>query len=86
MKQLVWNVVKSFMKESIFADMWSGICNLFKVCLTGAYNLSFYIILILCMYNIILAMFGSKEAKVKIVSNLLIWAMVQMIASMLLGV
>ena len=86
MKSLVWNSVSGFVKESVFADIWNGICNLLDVCLTGVYNLSFYILLILCMYNIILAMFGSKEAKAKIISNILIWAMVQMIASMILGV
>ena len=72
MKELLWNAVKGFIKESVFADMWNGLCGLFKFCLTGVYNLSFYILIILCMYNIILAMFGSKEAKVKIVSNILL--------------
>lgn len=83
MKELLWNVVKGFVKESIFADMWNSVCNLFKYCLKGVYNLSFYVLIILCMYNIVLAMFGSKEAKVKVVSNILIWAMIEMIATML---
>jgi len=83
MKELLWNAVKEFMKESVFADMWNSLCNLLNYCLKGAYNLSFYVLIILCMYNIVLAMFGSKEAKVKVVSNILIWAMIEMIATML---
>ncbi|MCC3866270.1 hypothetical protein K0040_18645 [Terrisporobacter petrolearius] len=83
MKELLWNAVKEFMKESVFADMWNSLCNLLNCCLKGVYNLSFYVLIILCMYNIVLAMFGSKEAKVKVVSNILIWAMIEMIATML---
>lgn len=83
MKELLWNAVKEFMKESVFADMWNSLCNLLNYCLKGVYNLSFYVLIILCMYNIVLAMFGSKEAKVKVVSNILIWAMIEMIATML---
>lgn len=83
MKELLWNTVKEFMKESVFADMWNSLCNLLNYCLKGVYNFSFYVLIILCMYNIVLAMFGSKEAKVKVVSNILIWAMIEMIATML---
>lgn len=83
MKELLWNAVKEFMKESVFADMWNSLCNLLNYCFKGVYNLSFYVLIILCMYNIVLAMFGSKEAKVKVVSNILIWAMIEMIATML---
>lgn len=83
MKELLWNAVKEFMKESVFADMWNSLCNLLNYCLKEVYNLSFYVLIILCMYNIVLAMFGSKEAKVKVVSNILIWAMIEMIATML---
>lgn len=83
MKEMLWNTFKGFMKESVFAEMYKNLCNLLKYCLTGAYNLSFYVITILCMYHIIMAMFGSKDAKAKIISNLLIWAMIEMVATML---
>lgn len=82
MKELLWNSVKGFIKESVFADTWNSLCGLFKFCLTGAYNLSFYILIIFCMYNIILAMFGSKEGKIKVVSSIMIWAIIEMIATM----
>lgn len=83
MKDLLWNCFKGFMKESVFADMWQSICNLLKHCLTGIYGISFYVLLILCIYNIILATLGSKEGKIKAVSCAMIWAMVTMVASML---
>lgn len=83
MKEALWCSLKGFIAESVFAEMWSGICNLLKICLTGAYNLSFYVLIIFCMYNIILAMFGSKEGKVNIVKSVLIFAIIEMIFTMI---
>lgn len=83
MKEMLWNSVKGFIAESVFANMWNGICGLLKYCLTGVYSLSFYILIIFCMYNIILVMFGSKDGKINIVKSIMIWAMIEMIATMM---
>ena len=83
MKDLMWNCLKDFLSESMFMDMWQNICNLLKHCLNGIYEISFYVLLIICIYNIILATLGSKEGKIKAISSIMIWAMITMIASMM---
>ena len=83
MKEMMWCTLKGFIAESVFAEMWNGLYGLFKICLTGVYNLSFYVLIIFCMYNIILAMFGSKPGKINIVKSILIWAIIEMVFTMI---
>lgn len=83
MKEMLWNSFKIFMGESVFNDMWKSLCSLIMYCLTGAYSIAFYVLIILCMYNIILAVFGSKKGKIGIVKTVMIWAMIEMVATLI---
>lgn len=61
------------------------ITSMLKLALLNLYDLSFFILIILCMYYVIQAMCGSNKAKIGIASTVTIFAIIEMIKTMILG-
>lgn len=61
------------------------ITSMLKLALLNLYDLSFFILIILCMYYVIQAMCGSNKGKIGIASMVTIFAIIEMIKTMILG-
>lgn len=61
------------------------ICTLIKLASFNLYNLSFFILIVLCMYYVIQAVCGSNTGKIKAVSTIIMFAIIEMVKTMLLG-
>lgn len=59
--------------------------SLLKIAMINVYNVSFFILIVLCMYYIVQAMCGSNKGKIGIVSTAMIYAMIEMIKTLILG-
>lgn len=61
------------------------ICNLIKLASFNLYNLSFFILIVLCMYYTIQAICGSNQGKIKAISTIIIFSIIEMVKTMLMG-
>lgn len=62
------------------------ISTLMKAALFNLYNISFFILIVLCMYYIIQAICGSNKGKIGAISTCLIYAIIEMVKTLIIGV
>lgn len=66
-------------------ELLSCIASLFKLAFLNIYELSFFVLIILCMYFIIQAMCGSNKGKIGVISTITIFAIIEMLKTMIIG-
>lgn len=63
----------------------SYIAYLLRIAMFNIYNISFFILIILCMYYVIQAMCGSNKGKIGAISTAMIFAIIEMLKVIILG-
>lgn len=63
----------------------SYIASLLKLAMYNIYNISFFVLIVLCIYYVIQAICGSNTGKVKAISTVIVFAIIEMVKTLILG-
>lgn len=61
------------------------IASLLKLAIFNLYNISFFVLIVLCIFYVIQAICGSNQGKVKAISTVIIFAIIEMVKTLILG-
>lgn len=67
-------------------ELIKSLCSLIKAAFMNIYEISFFILIVLCMYYIIQAMCGSNKGKIGVISTIVMSAIIEIVKTMVIGV